>query len=74
MLAWMYVMLMIRVISNIRVQFEPGARMILEAVLLSIAKISGKRDASHAVAILPEMRLNTGEGVVISNPISKFEV
>ena len=76
MLTWMYVsiMLVIRVFTNVRVQFEPDARMILDAVLLSIAKISGKRDASHAVAILSEMRLNTGEGVMISHPILNFQV
>ena len=48
--------------------------MIIDAVLLSIAKISAKRDATHAVAILPGMRLGTGDGVVIKNPISEFEV
>jgi hypothetical protein len=71
---YVLIMLVIRLFTTTRVQFESGARMILDAVLLSIAKISGKRDARHAVAILPGMRLSTGEGVMISHPISKFEV
>jgi hypothetical protein len=76
MLTWMYasIKLMTRVLTNIWEKFEAGARMIIHAVLLMIAKISTKRDSSRAVAILPEMRLGAGDGVVISNPISKFEV
>ena len=61
------------VFTNIQAKSKPGARMILDAVLLSIAKIPAKRDASRAVAILPEMRLGTGDGVMISHPISKYE-
>jgi hypothetical protein len=63
----------IRVFTNIRVKFEAGARMILHAILLSIAKISEKRDPSQAVAILPEMRLGTENGVMIHHPISKHQ-
>jgi len=60
--------------DHVNMDFEAGSRMILDAVLLSIAKISAKRDASRAVAILPEMRLGTGDGVMISHPTSKYEV
>ena len=76
MLTWMCVSntLIFGVFTNIRAKCEPGSRMILDAVLLSIAKISAKRDASRAVAILPKMRLGTGDGIMISHPISKYEV
>jgi hypothetical protein len=72
----MYVLstLIIKSFIDIQTKFEPGARMILDAVLLSIAKISAMRQTSHAVAILPEMRLATGDGVMISHPVSKYEV
>jgi hypothetical protein len=60
--------------ANIQTKFEAGIRVILHAVLLSIAKISEKRDTSRAVAILPEMRLGQGDGVMIRHPTSGYEV
>jgi hypothetical protein len=45
--------------------------MILDSVLLSIAKLSPSK---YGVAILPEWRLASGEGVVIRNPVSSYEV
>jgi hypothetical protein len=49
--------------------------MLLDAVLLSVAEISAVRSHStSAVAILPEMRLAAGEGVVVKNPDSMYEL
>ena len=48
--------------------------MILDAVLLAVAKLSPKRKSGHDVAIFPEMRLATGQGIFVSHPVSKYEV
>src|ERR1700722_15721426 len=48
--------------------------MVLDAVLLSIAKISAKRHDGHAVAIFPEMILTASDGIAIRNPTSNYEV
>ncbi|KAJ7447033.1 hypothetical protein B0H11DRAFT_2248460 [Mycena galericulata] len=41
--------------------------------LLSMAKITSGRNADTSVAILPEMRLTTGDGIVVSNPDTNFQ-
>jgi hypothetical protein len=48
--------------------------MILDAVLLAVAKLSPTRKSGHDVAIFPEMRLTTGKGICVSHPVSKYEV
>jgi hypothetical protein len=63
-----------RVIADIESKFGPGARMVLDAVLLLIAKISAKRHPGHAVVILLEMRLTTSDGIRIISPTSNYEV
>lgn len=48
--------------------------MILDAVLLTVAEISSDGDAKLPVAILPEMRIATGDGIVLRNPTTNFEM
>ena len=52
-------------------QYEPGAHIILDAVLLSLAKTASSDETKLGVAILPEIRIAVGEGV---NPISQYEI
>ncbi|KAF9029260.1 hypothetical protein BDZ89DRAFT_1014507 [Hymenopellis radicata] len=56
------------------VSMQVGARMILDAILLTVAEISANGDAQIPVAIFPEMRLATGDGVQITNPATNFQV
>lgn len=55
-------------------RFEAGARMILDAVLLTIADISLDAKEKHPVAIFPEMRISSGDGVLVKNAKNQFEV
>src|SRR6266576_874666 len=55
-------------------QFEAGARMILDAVLLTIADISLDAKEKLPVAIFPEMRISSGDGVLVKNAKNQFEV
>jgi hypothetical protein len=48
--------------------------MILDAILLTVAEISADGDAQLPVAIFPEMRVATGDGVNIVNPRTQFQV
>ena len=48
-----------------------GARMILDAVLFSLAKIASSDETKLGVAILPEKRIAVGEGV---NPLSLYGI
>jgi hypothetical protein len=50
--------------------------MILEAILLTVAKISANGDAKLPVAVLPQMQVDTGpdDGICIINPATKFQV
>ncbi|KAJ7740221.1 hypothetical protein DFH07DRAFT_839246 [Mycena maculata] len=47
--------------------------MLIDAVLLSICQITEGRNVDTSVAILPGMRLASGDGVLISNPDTKYE-
>lgn len=47
--------------------------MLLDAVLLSIAKFIPKRHIGQAIAILPAMKLAV-ERVLIKNPTSSYEL
>ncbi|KAH9953291.1 hypothetical protein BC827DRAFT_1387278 [Russula dissimulans] len=55
-------------------RFEAGARMILDAILLTIADISLDAKEKRFVAILPEMQIASGDGVLVKNPVNQFEV
>ncbi|KAJ7619013.1 hypothetical protein DFH06DRAFT_81224 [Mycena polygramma] len=59
-------------------QYEPGARMVMDSILLSVAEIcddSNRQEADgRAVAIYPELRLGTGDGVLIRNPETGYEL
>jgi hypothetical protein len=48
--------------------------MILDAVLLTVAEISSDGDAKLPVAILPDMRIATGDGIALRNPTTDFEM
>ncbi|KAJ7715910.1 hypothetical protein DFH07DRAFT_862573 [Mycena maculata] len=63
-----------RIYRHVSMRFEPGARMILDAVLLTVAEISSDGDAKLPVAILPEMRIATGDGISLRNPTTDFEM
>lgn len=52
--------------------YEPGSRMILDAILLALAEIASTQ--KRGVAILPEMRIAQGDGVQVSNPVSGYEL
>ena len=55
-------------------QFAPGSRMVLDAVLLSLAKVAADKELKTDVAIFPGMRLAQEDGVQIVNPISGYEL
>ncbi|KAK7015409.1 hypothetical protein R3P38DRAFT_2997281 [Favolaschia claudopus] len=57
---------LIDIYAHVNMDYEAGSRMLLDA-------ISSKRDSETCVAILPEMRLTSSEGTVITNPESKFQ-
>jgi hypothetical protein len=46
--------------------------MILDAILLALAEIASNHQ--REVAILPEMRIASGDGVQISHPVSGYEL
>jgi hypothetical protein len=48
--------------------------MVLDAVLLSLSALSKQRKPDHGVAILPEMKIATGDGVLVANLETKFEI
>jgi hypothetical protein len=48
--------------------------MILDAILLTIADISLDAKEKLFVAILPEMQIASGDGVLVKNPVNQFEV
>ncbi|KAF8630468.1 hypothetical protein AX17_005409 [Amanita inopinata Kibby_2008] len=55
-------------------RIEAGARIILDAVLLTIADISLDAKEKLPVAIFPEMRIASGDGVLVKNVKDQFEV
>ncbi|TFY77811.1 hypothetical protein EWM64_g6200 [Hericium alpestre] len=58
----------------VNMDFEPGSRMLLDAVLLRLGKITGKTEQKGRVAVMPEMRLGAADGVQITNPLTQYEV
>jgi len=64
---------LIEIYDHVNMDFEAGSRMLLNAVLLTIAKMTSGRNADTSVAILPEMRLSSGDGIVVANPDTNFQ-
>ncbi|KAH8995649.1 Flavinator of succinate dehydrogenase-domain-containing protein [Lactarius akahatsu] len=56
----------------VNMDYEPGSRMILDAFLLALRKITSTQEFD--VAILPEMRITHGDGVQLSHPTSGYEL
>jgi len=63
-----------RIYCSTSKRFEAGAQMILDAFLLTIADISFDVEEKLFVAILPEMRIAPGDGVLVKNPVNQFEM
>lgn len=61
-------------ITDVCRQYEPGSRMILDAILLSLVKIVSNVQSKTDVAIFPEMRLAPTGGIQVINPDSGYEV
>ena len=61
-------------VTTVQLQFEAGARTILDAVLLTIADISLDAKENFPVSIFPEMRIASGDGVLVRNTANQFEV
>lgn len=61
-----------KIYARVNMDYEPGSRMILDAILLTLAEISSTNKTG--VAILPEMRIAQGDGVQISHPVSGCEL
>lgn len=47
--------------------------MIMDSLLLTVAEMSADGQAKLPVAILPEMRIATGDGVRVDNPETNFQ-
>ncbi|KAI9442459.1 hypothetical protein H4582DRAFT_1283321 [Lactarius indigo] len=56
----------------VNMDYAPGSRMILDAILLALRKITSTQEID--VAILPEMKITHGDGVQISHPTSGYEL
>ncbi|PPQ81593.1 hypothetical protein CVT25_013390 [Psilocybe cyanescens] len=53
-----------------KIYYDPGPRMILDAILLALTEIASAEQRS--VAILPEMRIPQGHEVQITHPVSGY--
>ena len=60
--------------SDLLVQYAPGSRIIIDAALLSPARIVSDTSGPWDVAILPGMRLGPTDGVQVTNSLSGYEV
>ncbi|KAK0238633.1 hypothetical protein EDD85DRAFT_935957 [Armillaria nabsnona] len=63
-----------RIYRHVSMRYEHGARMVFDAILLTVAEASVNGGAKLPVAIFPEMWVATGDGVLIENPTTGFEV
>ncbi|KIJ15494.1 hypothetical protein PAXINDRAFT_168983 [Paxillus involutus ATCC 200175] len=63
-----------RIHRHVSMKYEPGARMILDAILLAVAQVCVDGKAKLSAAILPELRIATGDGVLIKNPATDFQL
>ncbi|KIK02961.1 hypothetical protein K443DRAFT_121674 [Laccaria amethystina LaAM-08-1] len=61
-----------KIYPRVKMDHEPGSRMILDAILLALVEISSTNKTG--VAILPEMRIGQGDEDQISHPISGYEL
>jgi len=61
-----------KIYAHVNMDYEPGSRMILDAILLALAQIASTQHRS--VAILPDMRIAQGDGVYVSHPVSGYEL
>lgn len=53
-------------------QHEAGSRIIIDAMFMGLAEILS--DGEMKVAVVPEMRLHSSDGVLISNPTTGYEL
>ncbi|KAH9176685.1 hypothetical protein EDB89DRAFT_1881619 [Lactarius sanguifluus] len=60
------------ILQGAKKPYEPGSRMILDALLLTLRKITSTQEFD--IAILPEMRITHGDGVQLSHPTSGYEL
>ncbi|KAF8195052.1 hypothetical protein BJ912DRAFT_958115 [Pholiota molesta] len=58
--------------AHVNMDYPPGSRMILDAILLTSAQICSAQQ--RKVAILPGLRIAQEEGVRIAHPVSGYEV
>ncbi|SJL03466.1 uncharacterized protein ARMOST_06822 [Armillaria ostoyae] len=63
-----------RIYRHVSMRYESGARMVLDAILLTVAEASVNGGVKLPVAIFPEMWVAPGDGVPIKNLTTGFEV
>ncbi|KAK0191503.1 hypothetical protein F5146DRAFT_1049042 [Armillaria mellea] len=59
---------------HVSMRYEPGARMVLDVILLTVVEASVNGGAKLPVAIFPEMQVATGDSILIKNLTTGFEV
>ncbi|KAJ8455199.1 hypothetical protein ONZ51_g12578 [Trametes cubensis] len=59
---------------HVSMRYEPGARMILDAIVLTVARICVETGAKLPVAILPGVRVSAGDGTLIENRATGYQV
>ncbi|KDQ09472.1 hypothetical protein BOTBODRAFT_179019 [Botryobasidium botryosum FD-172 SS1] len=64
---------LIEIYDHVNMNYDGGARMVFDAVLLAISKISTERRQSHGVAILPDMKLTPADGIMVENPVTRHK-
>ncbi|KAF8868295.1 hypothetical protein CPB85DRAFT_1365403, partial [Mucidula mucida] len=62
-----------RIHRFVSMQEKAGARMIMDAILLTVAELSADGEAHKPVAIFPKLRLSTG-GIQLTNPATDCRV
>ncbi|KAI0300505.1 hypothetical protein B0F90DRAFT_1668320 [Multifurca ochricompacta] len=62
------------ILGSAKKLFEAGARMTLNAILLTFADISLDMKEKYPVAIFPNMQIASSDGVLVKNPVNQFEV
>ena len=53
---------------------ELGSHMVIDAVVLTPARLVHDPREKLQVAILPEMRITTGSSIQVKNPVSRYEL
>ncbi|KAH7908478.1 hypothetical protein BJ138DRAFT_1091186 [Hygrophoropsis aurantiaca] len=59
--------------EHVNMDFVPRSRMILESIVLTLAKIASDPQSQTNVAIFPEMMLTPDKGVKVTNPESGYQ-